>query len=107
MNDNIETFDLIIKPKGSPPEITPGLMAAAVIGIPKIDPENNTTLLLAGLTPESVAECGAYLIRVARAMKEGRAPEPFGTGHIGNQKRSRIITQPSNPFRGMNANKLH
>ena len=102
MSDNVETFDISVHPKGAEPEVHKNLRAAAIVAIPKDRPENNTTLLLAGLTPETVAEVGAYLIRVARALKEGRAPDPFGASHP--NRSAAIIQSPDDPFKGLPKN---
>lgn len=71
-------IDISIKAPGRPADELKGLASGVILGIPRENPENNTSLIQFGMTPEMLAECGAYLIRVARAMKGGGPPEPFG-----------------------------
>lgn len=94
-----DTARIQVNLPGSEPDHIEGVSAFVLLTIPKENPSDDSQLRVAGMTPEMVAECGAYLISVARAMKTGKAPTPLGAAM--NRRDPGQIIIPKDPFLGI------
>jgi hypothetical protein len=69
---------ILIKVDGQPPMNIEGLRSFALVTIPEKNPQNDTSFTSFALTPKSIAECGAYMIRLAKTMISGKPLKPLG-----------------------------
>lgn len=76
------------------PEDFENLLQFILIGVPQKDPETKSFMRMGGMSPEQLADTGAWLIQVAGALKQGKEPPPMRSLPDPNKRIGNRIIQP-------------
>ena len=84
------------QPGREPIELT-DVKGFVLIPIPARNEETDTPALFAGMSIHNLAECGVWLLRLARSMQSGKPAPPLGRARNQGSVRSKsgLILPPS------------